>query len=165
MTQLDQAALDQAALDQAALDLPTLSGRRHDPGVRESRRFRLRTVAFAVGSLVVLGLAVAFAVLVLRDGQPATAQEAAEAYVEAYNSRDGDALEELLCTPQKRSAELLALAADRSGTELRLLGPVEQAGAAASARVALLEGGKDTGERFTLDLVSRAQGWTVCSSG
>ncbi len=137
----------------------------HDPGVSNSRRSRLRIVVLAVAALVVLGLAVVFAVLVLRDGQPDTAQEAAEAYVEAYNSRDADALEELLCTPQKRSAELLALSAERGGTELRLLGPVEQTGGMARARVTLLEGGQDTGERFNLDLHIRAQGWTVCSSG
>ena len=129
------------------------------------RRSQLRIVVVAVGALVVLCLAVVFAVLLLRGGQPATAQEAAEAYVEAYNSRDADALEELLCTPQKRNAELLALSAERSGTELRLLGPVEQAGGSGRARVALLEGDKDTGERFILDLHTRAQGWTVCSSG
>ncbi len=32
-------------------------------------------------------------------------------------------------------------------------------------RVALLEGGVDTGRRLTLDLHLRAQGWTVCSFG
>ena len=131
----------------------------------QPRRSRLRIVVVAVGALVVLGLAVVFAVLLLTGGPPATAQEAAEAYVEAYNSRDADALEELLCTPQKRSAELLALSAERSGTELRLLGPVEQTGGSARTRLALLEGGKDTGERFILDLHTRGQGWTVCSSG
>lgn len=136
----------------------------HDPGVSNSRRFPLRTVVFAVGALVVLGLAVVFAVLLLRDGQPATAQEAAEAYVEAYNSRDTDALEEVLCAQQKDNAEILTLSGEQSGTELRLLGPVEQTGGTARARVALLEGGEDTGERFILDLHSRAQGWTVCSS-
>lgn len=137
----------------------------HDPGVSNSRRSRLRIVVVAVGALVVLGLAVVFAVLVLHDGQPATPQEAAEAYVEAYNSRDTDALEEVLCAPQKDNAEILALSGERSGTELRLLGPVEQTGGTARARVALLEGGKDTGERFTLDMDTKAQGWTVCSSG
>ncbi len=131
----------------------------------KSGRSRLRTVVVAVGALVVLGLAVVFAVLLLRDGQPATAQEAAEAYVEAYNARDADALEEILCAQQKDNAEILALSGERSGTELRLLGPVEQTGDTARARVALLEDGKDTGERFALDLQLRAQGWTVCSSG
>lgn len=137
----------------------------HDPGVAKSGRSRLRTVVVVVGALVVLGLAVVFAVLLLRDGQPATAQEAAEAHVEAYNSRDADALEEILCAQQKDNAEILALSGERSGTELRLLGPVEQTGGTARARVALLEDGKDTGERFALDLQLRAQGWTVCSSG
>lgn len=126
---------------------------------------RLRTLVVAVGALVVLGLAVAFAVLLLRDGQPATAQEAAEAYVEAYNSRDTDALEEVLCAQQKDNAEILALSGERSGTELRLLGPVEQAGRTARARVALVGGGADTGQRINVDLHARDQGWTVCSTG
>lgn len=137
----------------------------HHPGVAKSRRSRLRIVVVAVGTLVVLGLAGVFAVLVLRDGQPATAQEAAEAYVEAYNSRDTDALEEVLCAQQKDSAEILALSGERSGTELRLLGPVEQTDGRARVPVALLEGGEDTGERFILSLHVRPQGWTVCSSG
>ncbi len=135
----------------------------HHPGMTESSR--PRTLVVAVGALVVFGLAVVFAVLLLRGGQPATAQEAAEAYVEAYNSRDTDALEEVLCAQQKDNAEILALSGEQSGTELRLLGPVEQAGGTARARVAVVQGGADTGQRINVDLHTRDQGWTVCSTG
>ena len=67
----------------------------------KSRWPPLRAVV-AVGALVVLGLAVVFTALLLRDGRPATAQQAAEAYVEAYNSRDAEALESRssFCTRQ-----------------------------------------------------------------
>jgi len=136
----------------------------HHLGVATSGKPRLRTVLVAVGALVVLGLAIVYGVLLLRDGQPATAQQAAEAYVKAYNARDTDALQEVLCVPQQAGAAFLVRAGERNGAQVRLLGPVQQAGDMGRARVALLDGGVDTGRRFTVDLHLGAQSWTVCSS-